>query len=162
MLINREGKLFGKVSIIDILVIIAVVILGLGFYVKFIAPSDTIVAQSQNIEYVMKVRDVRDTSVGAIEKGGPVYDSKTKEKMGEIVGVEYTGAVTQRALTDGSYVESEIPEKYDVYITVRTEGKANDTGYYTRQNKQLTAGSTFIINSKFAKTSAEIVEISTY
>ena len=30
-IINKEGKLFGKVSIIDVLVIIAIIIIGIGF-----------------------------------------------------------------------------------------------------------------------------------
>ena len=53
-------------------------------------------------------------------------------------------------MADGTVARLEIPEEYDVYITVEVDGKSNDTGFYTQGNKFLAAGSTYTINTKYA------------
>ncbi len=35
MIINKEGKLFGKISIVDIAVVLIVILLAIGIYTRF-------------------------------------------------------------------------------------------------------------------------------
>lgn len=160
MIINKEGKLFGKVSIIDIFVIVAILLIAAGMYFKFIAPSKTVVTASQQIEYTMKFSEVRIYTAEALKKGGPVSDSKTHEDMGRVVSVRYEPAKVVRDLTNGKVAEFEVPEKYDVYVTIRVDGKQNDLGYYTqRDNKVIGVGSRTTVTTKYAKCFGEIIDV---
>lgn len=159
-MINKQGKLFGKISIIDILAVVAIVVIIAGVYFKFIAPSETVVTDSHSLEYTMKFREIRIHSAEAFEKGGPVMDSKTREDMGEIVAVTYEPAKVIRELSDGRIAEIEVPEKYDVSVTMRVDGKQNETGYYTQKdNKVIGVGSRTTVDTKYVKCYGEIVDV---
>lgn len=157
---NKNGKLFGKISIIDIIVVVCIVVLAFGLYAKFTSSSDAVTSSEKaNIEFVYKVKSVRDYTVDGFRKGGPLYDSDTKEYMGEVVGVTTEPARMQVSLVDGTYTDLEIPNKYDAYVTVRVSGKYNSLGYYTNDNKYIGAGSTLNAWSKFTTTGGEIVDV---
>lgn len=157
---NKNGKLFGKISIIDIIVVVCIVVLAFGLYSHFTSSSDAVTSSSKTkVEFVYKVKSVRDFTVDALKKGGPMYDKETKEYMGEIIGVTADIARMEIGLIDGSYKEVEVPEKYDVYVTVQVDGKANSLGFYTNENRFIGSGSTVVAWSKYALTEGEIVDM---
>lgn len=159
MLINKEGKLFGKVSIIDIFVVIVIVIAAFGVYTRFFTVNEKVTVTQQQIEYRLKVTKVRQGTVDALSKLGPVYDSTTKEYMGELVAVETEDCYEEQKLADGTLSNSKIPDRMNVIITVRVNGSTSSTGYYTSDNKYLAAGSGFVIATKYAETTGEIISI---
>ena len=159
MFINKEGKLFGKVSIIDILAVILIVVAAFGVYTRFIAGNEKVEVKYSTIEYGMKVEKVREGSAKALENGGPLYDAKTKEYMGEIVFAEAKPCFEEQEKTDGTMVLSEVPERYDVYLTVKVDGSSNEAGYYTKENKAICVGSNFVVASKYAETTGEIISV---
>jgi len=155
MLINKEGKLFGKISIIDILVVLAILVGALGIYSRFFVSNQKVETSSSHIEYTMKIKEVRIGTVDALKNyGGVITDSTTKESLGEIVDVSYEDAVKSVETANGQLKTSPVPERYDVTLTVRVDGKINSSGFYTSTNQALAAGS-----SKAAKTSGTILDI---
>ncbi len=162
MIINKQGKLFGKVSIIDILAIVAVLVLIIGVYMRFVKPDDTGVdtgASSSVFEYDIDVNTVRIGTVEALKAGGPVTDLSTKEEMGEIVSVTERPAYDAHIMADGSYRNAEVPDRYDVTVTVRVNGKISADGFYTKQNKQIAPGSHYNFTSKLASTSGTVSDV---
>ncbi len=160
MIINKEGKLFGKISIVDILVIIAIIIGALGIYSRFFVAGPKVETATSRIEYTMKIREVRMGTVKALQDfKGPVTDTTTKELLGEIVDVTYTDSVKALELSNGNLKASPLPERYDVTVTVQVDGKVNDSGYYTSNNLALTAGSSYVFTSKAAKTTGTIMDV---
>ncbi|MBE7032309.1 MAG: DUF4330 domain-containing protein [Ruminococcaceae bacterium] len=160
MIINKEGKLFGKISIIDILVVIAIVIAALGIYSRFFVAGPKVETASSRIEYTMKIREVRIGTVEALNNfKGPVTDTSTKEYLGEIVDVTYTDSVKAVELSNGKLKASVLPERYDITVTVQVDGKVNDSGYYTANNLAITAGSSYVFTSKAAKTTGTIIDV---
>ncbi|MBO5136049.1 MAG: DUF4330 domain-containing protein [Clostridia bacterium] len=159
MLINKEGKLFGKVSIIDIFALLLVVVMALGIYMKFFRTVETTTVENCTIEYEFKVTDLRMYSVTALQQSEKIFDEKTKEYMGEIVNVEYSPSVQKAELADGRVVMTEAPDKYDAVVTIRVKGGVNNAGYFTEENKAICAGSKCITKTKFAKTEGEIISV---
>lgn len=156
----KDGKLFGKISIIDIIVVLCVIVLAFGIYAKFTSNSDAVSSSEKaKIEYVYKVKGVRDFTIDAFKKGGPVYDQDTKEYMGEVTGVRSEDAVMEVSLVDGTYKSLIVPKKYDVYVTIQVDGKYNSLGFYTNDNRYIGAGSTVNAQSKYTTTGGEIVEV---
>ncbi len=159
-MINKEGKLFGKISIIDILVILAIVVAAFGIYTRFFVGNERVETAASHIEYKLKVQEVRIGTVEALEKyKGAVYDTTTKEYLGDIVAVEYTDAKKAVETVSGQMQEAALPERYDCMVTVRVDGKVNSSGYYTSTNQALAAGSSYVFESKAAKTTGRIYDI---
>ncbi len=159
-MINKEGKLFGKISIVDILVVLAILVAAFGIYTRFIIGNEMVETSSSHIEYVLKVQEVRKGTVEALDKyKGPVYDTTTKEYLGDIVSVEYTDAKKAVETVNGQMRETIVPDRYDCMVKVRVDGKINSSGYYTSTNQALAAGSSYIFESKAAKTTGRIYEI---
>lgn len=157
---KKDGKLFGKISIIDIIVVVCVIVLAFGIYAKFTSTSDAVsTTEKAKIEYVYKVKGVREYTVDAFKLGGPMYDRETKEYMGMVKDVHADDAVMQVSLVDGTYTELTIPKKYDVYVTVEVDGKYNSLGFYTNENKYIGTGSTLHAHSKYTTTEGEIVDV---
>ena len=159
-MINKEGKLFGKISIIDILAILAILVAALGIYSRFFVGNEKVETASSSIEYKMKVSEVRIGTVDALKNyGGEVFDTTTKEYLGTITDVTYTDAKKAAEMSNGQLKEATVPERYDAIVTVRVDGKINDTGFYTANNQALAAGGTHIFTSKAATTTGVILDV---
>ena len=159
MFINKEGKLFGKVSIIDIIVILAIVLGGFGAYMRFMKPNAKVSTVSQTIEYKIRVAGVREGTVDALGKFSPIYSSETKEYLGDIVGIDFEDAFDDRVMANGEIKRLAVPDRYDVILTVRVDGKVNSSGYYTATNQAIYAGAAHTFNSKYAQTTGRICEV---
>lgn len=158
---KKDGKLFGKISIIDIVAIALVILLAFGVYLKFFstAQSDKSFSSSQNFKCVVKVKNLRSCTVDALAKGGSVYDSVTKEYIGEILGVTSEPGENKVSMADGTYKVVPVENRYNAYVTIEFSGKESALGYYTDTNKQLSAGSTLNMNAKFAKCDGVIEKV---
>ena len=67
MIVNEQGKLFGKISIIDIAVLLCIVVFAGAVAVRFVMPSK-FGETMQTYTYTSTVKEVRQESVDAIEK----------------------------------------------------------------------------------------------
>lgn len=156
---KKSGKLFGVISIIDIIVVLCIIVLAFGVYARFTSDSDAVASSNRaTIEYVYMVKGVRNFTCEALEKGGAVYDSETKEYIGDVKEVRSEPAKMEVSLVNGEYRMLTLPDMYDVYVTITVDGKYNSLGYYTSDNRFIGAGSTLLAQSKFATTEGEIVE----
>lgn len=156
---NKNGKIFGIISIVDVLVILAIIFMGVSIYARVTSSDSKITTENQKLEYTILVKDVRINTVSALEKGGKIYDSKTKESMGEILGIEYTPSKYNLVKNSGEVVRADYPERYDVKVKVEIDGKTNDSGYYSADNKYLSVGTTATFSSKYVLTNGEIIHI---
>lgn len=148
-----------KVNIIDILVLVLVIVAIIGAFVKF--GGDTGVANTNDsvIEYKVQIKEVRQATVDALNKMGKVFDDKNKKEIGEIVNVEPSEAKRVEEKVDGTRVEATVPERFDCLVTIQTQGKVNDLGYYNSINTELRMGSENVIYSQNVKCSGDIYEI---
>ncbi len=159
MIINKEGKLFGKISVIDIAVVLIIVTLAVGIYSRFATGNETIATSGEKITCTFFVKNLRMCTVDALKKGGPLYDKVSKEYIGEITDVTYTGGEYQVNMADGTFLNLVPEERYNTYVTVEFSGKIGDIGYYTAANKYLAPGTSVIISSKYAQCESDVYSI---
>lgn len=159
-MINRDGKLFGKVSIIDIVVIALVIVLALGVYKMFADDSSAVVTSSEKVECTFIIKNVRSYTADALAKKGSLYDKVSKEYVGEITDVKVDDGLYQINMADGSFKQVVPEDRYNVYVTVEFDGKASDNGYYTAVNKYLGAGTSLGITTKYAECESTVYSIS--
>lgn len=159
MIINKEGKLFGKISIVDIAVVLILVLLAIGIYTRFSGNTKVVVSNGQKIQCTFVVKNLRQYSVDALKKGGPMFDKTSKELIGTITDVRVEPGKYNINMSDGTYKAAVPEDRYNVYVTVEFDGKAGDSGYYTAANKFLGAGSWVVVVTKYSECNAMVSSI---
>ncbi|MBQ7109215.1 MAG: DUF4330 domain-containing protein [Clostridia bacterium] len=151
MIIDKKGKLFGKISVVDIAVVLIIVVLAVGIYLRFAGETENISTNSEKITCTFLVENVRMYTVDALKKGGALYEKTSKEYMGEVTDVKWEEGLYQVNMADGSFKKVVPEERYNVYVTIEFDGKVNDGGFYTAANKYLAVGSSVGIHTKYSE-----------
>lgn len=161
MILDSRGKLFGKISIIDIIVVIVIIILLGGIYVKFIRTESSQTALVDNIEFSVMVKGVRQPTVDAVILGEKAFEENTNIYIGEVVKKEVLPATDYIEKSDGTIVLAEMPDKYDLIITINVKGIENDIGYFANGNKEIKRGSDLKVKSKMFAVESEVLDVKT-
>lgn len=159
-MLKENGKLFGKISVIDIAAILVVLVLIFGVVLRFFGNQAVTVSTGQDLLCVVKVENVRMQTVDALKKGGAVFDKESKEYIGEILKAEEEQGTTMLLMETGEYKEVPTEGRYNVYVTIAFTGSVSDTGYYTATNRQMSVGGTLEMNAKFSQCKGEIFAVS--
>ena len=156
---DKNGKIKGKFSIIDLFVIILAVVLVAGIAVRYGAKATTAVQSSEEFECVIEVNNVRDFTVKALEKKGVITDKKSEVEVGEIISVEREQAEFQSTTADGKIIDTVLPDRYNCRVTIRAHGKVSEDAYVMNDSNELSVGRNMDIFSKYVKTSGEIMSV---
>lgn len=156
---DKNGKIAGKVSIIDIGVIILVLAAVVGLCIRFLSNTTTAVTSNETFRYVVKINSVRDFTVQALKKGGITTDKKSQIVLGEIKDVQVGEAKMQATTADGTIKWATLPDKYTCMVTIEADGRESEDGYILDDTTELSVGRTVDIYTKYVKTSGEIISV---
>ena len=156
MFIDDKGKLFGKISIVDLFVILVIVVAIVGSVIAFgkvkggevLTENKAILSQDSTLDKLevrLRLKEVRSMTKDAIHIGDGVYTKDTGKYLGEVIGVETEPAKRIITGNDGRAAEIEVPERMDVIMILEVAGKRTDDGYFTGNNIHLVYDSSFEI-----------------
>jgi hypothetical protein len=127
-LMDEKGRLFGKVNILDLLVVLLVLaVAGRFVYGRMKAPTQN-ASQDQRLQVVFKLPGVSKPTVDALPVGTELFDSKSNNRMGKVIEVKAQPAKVLSYTPDGRLVETTSTDVYDVYLTVEGPGRVSDNG----------------------------------
>lgn len=156
---SNEKKKF-KINIVDLLVVIVVIALIGGAYLKFSKYNvKTDASSEETILYTIDVLNVRDYSVNAYRSGDVVYDALTGVNIGVIQNIEETEAVSYEINEEGKVVKVTNPYRKDLKIFLETPGTVENNAYYANKSIELKVNSQKAIETKYAKTTGTISSI---
>lgn len=171
MILDKKGKLFGKVSIIDlfVLLIIAIGVIGV-FSTKSMLDKEKVLSQSGNMlistsakadkmEIAFEVKEVRSFTKDAIIVGDEVFVVSNDRFLGTVNRVESVPSKKTVVTTHGKVYEAEVPERYDVIIYVDANGKKKDEGYFTDSNIKLIIGGEMEVKTSTVQTTPRVKAI---
>ena len=132
--IDQNGRLFGKISVIDLLVVAVVIVLAAALHFKSGQTHTGITVTEQPITFQLRVRGVRSYVVDAIRVGDGLYDqnySSGGRALGEItdIQVERDPGTTMAYLNDGTVALIDTDDTVDLLITVEGQGLLNGKSY---------------------------------
>ena len=156
---DKNGKIGGKISIIDIGVIVLIIAAAIGLVIRFTSGTTTAVTSNETFRYVVKVNAVREYTVKALQKGGITTDKKAEKVLGETKDVEVGDAKMQSTTAEGKIEWSNLPDKYTCYVTIEAEGRESEDGYILDDTTELSVGRSVDIITKNVKTSGEIISV---
>lgn len=159
MIINRDGKIAGKINIIDLLVVLAIAAAVIGISARFVSRAAENVREKTDFSYVVEIDGIRKYTVEALQKKGVVTNIKDGSVIGEITDVDVKPMKVQTLLMNGNTVYSEVPEKYVVRVTVNAEGKESNEGYFVGNDIELSVGSTMMMATKYVNSNGTVKKI---
>lgn len=151
-LVDEKGKLFGKVNIIDLGVILVIVLFLAGLYVKgHISVVQEIQSPPQKIQVSIILPEMRDTPIiSAIKVGDKVWESKTGSYLGVLVKKDVQPAAHWVDTADGRVVQTTIPGKSDVTIVVEGDGRMDDTTTLLGDTDMRVGSTVYVKGPRFA------------
>jgi len=141
---KNTGKL--KFNFIDIIIITLILaLLAAGVYKLFFV-NRGLARQNSLIEYRVLVENVRIPTVEAIRDGQTVRDVQTNIVLGTITGKEISPYKQAVPTLDGRVVQADVPEKYNVIITISSPAIVTDNNIMIG-NKEIKIGAPVSIKS---------------
>ena len=161
MKIAKNGKIFGKISIVDILVVIVAVVLLKGVYDKYTNVTGTGTSQVQTkFKYTALIKNVSETTVDMIKAGDEIYDKVSNTMIGKVVSINSKTAQVEFEANDGNIYIKDYPGKVDIELEIETEGTIKDGEYLANNLVRVLIGENKNIKSKYINVEANIMSIS--
>lgn len=132
-ILDRNGRLFGKISIIDVLVVLVVLVMALALYVKnnTLQASKTGEGSNTPISFVVEAENVPLNIVDALRVGDKMFDKDRVSggAIGTITNIEVMEAGKITALDNGTYARMGNESARNLIITVEGTGTIKDGRY---------------------------------
>jgi hypothetical protein len=148
MIIDNKGRLFGKISIIDILIISVLLVIATAGY-RYIAPkaAGPLPDNQDKLQIVFYQEEVNDFTANTVNKGDPAKDAILHTSLGQVVDVKTDKSVSWIKSDKGEYFSSSKEGYSSVFITMEVNGTLAGSGaviggstYYIGQIVTLHAG----------------------
>ena len=159
IVMTKDGKIKGKINIIDLLAILLAVAVIAGIALRFKSPVTTAVKSDEEFVYTVRVEGVRDYTIEALKKAGKVTDKKSELDLGEITDVSVEASKIQSERADGKIVLAPQPDRFTATVTIKTRGKESDNSYITADSNELSVGRTTDIYTKYVHTTGKIMSV---
>jgi len=135
-----------KFNFVDIIIITLILALVTAGVYKLFFVNRGLAKQNSMIEYKVLVENVRTPTVESIKDGQTVRDVQTNIVMGTITGKEISPYKQAVPTLDGRVVQADVPEKYNVIITVSSPAIVTDNNIMIG-NKEIKIGAPVSIKS---------------
>jgi hypothetical protein len=162
-IIDEHGRVFGKISIIDFFVVLIVLLLAAGLYVKYnVLEMTSASSETGTITYSVTIFGVRDYTVKALKTSDAMYDKNNSGgyAVGTIADIKVSDAKKASEKLDGTVVLGNYSDHYDVTLTLTAGGAQRSGRYLVNKTYELNANSSRTFFTKFCTFEATIAEIS--
>jgi hypothetical protein len=155
--IDKQGRLFGRVSVIDLLVILVVVVLAAVLCLRKSALEHT--SPTSSIVYCLRLSGIRDEMVNCWQVGDQVFDEDSGIVIGVISAIDVQPCEASAPLADGTYVTSTVDGRKDMTLTLSAEGFVSNGRTYVDRTYEINVNSTRTLSTKYADFDCIITEI---
>ena len=161
--IDHQGRLFGKVSIIDVFVVLVVVVMAFALYVKnhTLEASKTGETSKTVITFVVEAENQPLYIADAIRVGDKVYDKDRSSggAIGTITAVEQLESGWVERLNNGSYARVTNENTRNLRITIEGTGSVTDGRYAINKVYELGVNAARNFYTNYAVFTASVIDI---
>jgi len=161
MKIIKDKKLFGKLNIVDVILIIVILILIVGVIYKLSDKEISVSNNSHVFNYTVKVQNVRPTSADILKVGDIVYEKVSGTQIGKVINVESDVAQTDMEMYNGNIEKKEIDGRIDLLIEIQTDGIIKNNEYLANALIRILYGSNLQMQTKYLDCTGVIINIKT-
>lgn len=160
-LIDENGRLFGRISVIDVLVIAVALVLVAALYTRNTAlPIASAADPMDDITYQVVINNMPAGRLESLREGDRLYDKETFNLVGEITGIETEDCVISMLKADGTYVVAPVDGRYNVTLTVKAKAMKDERGhFYINRSTLVAVGWSMEFYTKTSLFSGTVLEI---
>ena len=126
MFIDKQGKLFGKINIIDLLILVVLVLAIVILGAKFLGGGKG--QDAQVLEMKFHIEEIDTWVTEKVQIGDGLYDGTYEQNLGKVTNVETAPSKTWGLNQDGQYVLSSREGYQSMTITGEVLGTKTDVG----------------------------------
>lgn len=145
-IIDKKGRLFGLINIVDLLIIVlllALVAVGVKRFGNKVAVGE---ATTKKGVITAEIKDVRDVTAKNVKVGDPIYDYDKGTLIGKILTAEVE-PYKDKTEYQGKFFNAEVPDKYRVIVTLDADVKETQD-FYQVGTEQIRIGAEMRIKNK--------------
>ena len=148
-IIDDRGRVFGLISLVDVIVIVAVAVLAVVVFMRLNAPDSPLASSNTvNVTYTVMVPAIRLFTAEQILPGDNLY-TDMGTYIGTIKAVTWEDAYSMEPLVDGTLVLGRVHERYDAILTVEAQCSTSDGRYFANRVFELNANSEQRLQTKY-------------
>lgn len=151
-LLDQKGRLFGKINVFDLLVILLVLVGVVGMSLRLVQNRQT-AAESKTAVCRVEIVDGGEYLKDAFAIGDPLYEKETL--LGTVTDVQVKPAQYLKLLPDGSSKMVDHLYQYDITLTFTTD-RLNTASGYRVDTAEWLAGTSHFISNGFAASTAVV------
>lgn len=160
-IIDENGRLFGLVSIIDVLVVAVAAVLVFALNQKDNSmPIASASDPMSNITYQVAITNMPQGRYESLRVGDTLYDKETGYPVGTIEAIREEPCVISLLKADGTYVMAPVEDRLNVTLTVKAQALLDGRKhYYINRNTLVATGwgmELYTVTSLFNGTVMEI------
>ena len=148
-MIDNSGRIKGRVSLIDIILVAAILVLAVGFVYTRLSPRiAALVNPSEEFHVVIQSDGVRQFIVDAVEIGDIMFRQHDRQPLGRVVAIDVGPSFGYLHHPDGtaSWVERE--GRYALNVTLEAVGSTRENvGYFINGSDHMAPGREVILVS---------------
>ncbi|MCI5643160.1 MAG: DUF4330 domain-containing protein [Peptoniphilus sp.] len=156
-IIDKKGRLFGLINIVDLLVIILILAIVAVGVKRFGTKAAVGEATTKKGIITAEVKDVRDATANNIKAGDKIFDYDKGTYLGKIVTAEVE-PYKDKTEYQGKFYNAEVPGKYRVIMTIDADVKETED-FYQVGTEQIRIGAEMRIKNKNITTFMTILGI---
>lgn len=159
-IIDKNGKIFGKISILDIIIVACIVFVGVIFVMNKADKVSVPIGADSSIEYTVKFKayNVYKGERSPFNVDDKLY-SNNGEYIGKITEVTEKATISKIKLQNGEYTDFESPICVDYFITVEGKGTSTEKGTFAEGTFALYPNNSVLVNSKLFAGNAVVLSV---
>ncbi|SCG83907.1 hypothetical protein DW1_2343 [Proteiniborus sp. DW1] len=160
-IIDDKGRIFGLINYIDLFIVLAfIIVLGRFVFIERddVFPKELNSDGFQEVEILYYVKGVKDVSIKGVKIGDVFRDVTTNNVIGEVTNIDIQPSSIMTTDEKGKVVYSEIPDRFDMYLTIKGKGQVTDYDIKVA-NEEIKIGKTSQIQSRMNRLEAIIYGI---
>jgi len=146
-MIDNLGRIKGRVSIVDIIIVLAILGVAAGFIFRQASPHiEARLSPDQEFQIVFEVNRIRSFIVDdALNVGDYLFRQHERQPLGRIIDIERRPATDIMARADGTAVLATMEERCMLLITVQATGTISERGFYVNGNDVVSPGADIML-----------------
>lgn len=134
-IIDKNGRLFGRINLFDIFVILIIISLLAGVYFVFIREDDNITKENVKVVYALQLEETwKALYIDAFSPGEKVYFKESDIYIGTIVDVIAEDAWEYESDVNGNWQYRKTEDFYEITLIIEADAVKSGDGYIVENN----------------------------
>lgn len=149
MKLIEKGRLFGKVNIFDLFIVLVIISVLAGVYMVFIREDSSIEKEQVMVVYELQLEESwKELYINAFAPGEKVYFKESDIYIGTIVDVMAEDAWEYGNDINGNWVYAKAEGLYEITLVIEAEAVRSGEGYIIENNWNAFTGTSVEISTR--------------